>query len=56
MKQESLKAYDERYKSVYDLGVKFWNQHEPHPKLLSIAEELPQGARCIDLGCGEGQL
>lgn len=54
MKQESLKVYDKRYQFVYESGAKYWNEHEPHPKLLEIARGLPPEAKCIDLGCGEG--
>ena len=29
---------------------------EPNPELVQLADELPAGARVLDVGCGEGRL
>jgi SAM-dependent methyltransferase len=52
--QKDLDAYDERYQRVYETGCRFWNKHQPHQRLLQILSSLPEGSKCIDLGCGEG--
>jgi 2-polyprenyl-3-methyl-5-hydroxy-6-metoxy-1,4-benzoquinol methylase len=49
-----LCAYEERYRLVYQAGARFWNEHQPHPRLIKCAAKLPQGATCIEFGCGEG--
>lgn len=54
VKQENLKVYDQRYQLIYESGIQFWNQHEPPPQLLQLVEELAEGDKCIEFGCGEG--
>jgi SAM-dependent methyltransferase len=49
-----LFAYEERYRLVYQAGARFWNEHQPHPRLMECAAKLPHGASCIEFGCGEG--
>lgn len=53
-KQKDLAAYDKRYQILYENGVTFWNDHEPHPVLLQLLDQLKPGSHCMDLGCGEG--
>ncbi|HTY08002.1 MAG TPA: class I SAM-dependent methyltransferase [Candidatus Edwardsbacteria bacterium] len=53
-KDVGLHAYDERYHLVYGAGARFWNEHQPHPRLIECAKGLPAGAACIEFGCGEG--
>lgn len=52
--QKSLLDYEERYKKVYEAGGMFWNEHVPCQRLLDFITRLPEGAKCIDFGCGEG--
>lgn len=52
--QQGLFAYDERYRTVYDAGARFWNEHAPHPRLIECAKQFPAGSACIEFGCGEG--
>jgi SAM-dependent methyltransferase len=49
-----LFAYEERYRLVYQAGARFWNEHQPHPRLIECAGKLPAGSMCIEFGCGEG--
>ncbi len=49
-----LHAYDQRYRLVYEAGARFWNEHQPHPRLIECASGLRPRSRCIEFGCGEG--
>lgn len=53
-KQKGLFAYEERYQTLYNAGVTFWNEHEQHPMLRELLDELDKEAECIEAGCGEG--
>jgi SAM-dependent methyltransferase len=41
-------------KKYMKLEVYFWNEHAPSQRLLELVTNLPEGAKCIDFGCGEG--
>jgi SAM-dependent methyltransferase len=53
-KQSDLNAYEERYRRVFTAGGLYWNDPNPNPFLLEIAETLPEGSQCVEFGCGEG--
>jgi hypothetical protein len=52
-------AYERRYRTVHDAGVKFWG-HSPDDKELSsalerwVGENSLRGKRVIEYACGEG--
>jgi len=53
-KQQSLYAYEDRYKKVFDAGGINWNNPKPNSELDMILKKIPQKGRCIEFGCGEG--
>lgn len=53
-KQQSLHAYEERYRRVFEAGALHWNDPEPNPHLSELLDRLAVGAKCVEFGCGEG--
>jgi protein-L-isoaspartate O-methyltransferase len=53
-KQESLYAYENRYRQVFDAGALYWNDPRPNPHLAQMLHHLPVPSRCVEFGCGEG--
>jgi SAM-dependent methyltransferase len=52
--QQSLYAYDDRYRRVFEAGGLNWNSPHPNPALSRLLDDLPTRSRCIEFGCGEG--
>jgi SAM-dependent methyltransferase len=52
--QQSLYAYDDRYKRVFEAGGLNWNSPIPNPALSRLLDDLPALSNCIEFGCGEG--
>jgi len=51
------RAYDDRYRRVYDAGAEFWEKPVPTEALVkSLLEAKPRkGSSAIEFGCGEGR-
>ena len=49
-------AYDERYRAIHGMGLR-WAGEEPTPIVLQTLRRLalPEDARLLELGCGEGR-
>lgn len=49
-------AYEERYKSVHQLGLQ-WSEKEPTPIVMSIIDKynISKQTRILEIGCGEGR-
>ena len=50
-------AYEKRYRKVYAVGAKFWEQLEPTETLAKFVSEISMSrrSRVIEFGCGEGR-
>ena len=54
----TMRWYQVAYRSLYRLGLIFWQRPAPPPDLVALIEgpsPLPPG-RALDLGCGTGGL
>jgi ubiquinone/menaquinone biosynthesis C-methylase UbiE len=51
------RAYDERYRRVYEAGAEFWEEPAPTEALVKFLykNKLRKGSRAIEFGCGEGR-
>jgi ubiquinone/menaquinone biosynthesis C-methylase UbiE len=51
------KAYEKRYRKVYEIGAEFWEQSEPTKTIAKFISEIrvPKRSRVIEFGCGEGR-
>ena len=56
MKEEYYKAYDKRYKQIYDLNL-LWEINEPTKEVMDVIDKLNinKSDKILDLGCGEGR-
>ncbi len=54
MKEEYYKAYDKRYKQIYDLNL-LWEINEPTKEVMDVIDKfnINKSDKILDLGCGE---
>lgn len=56
MKEEYYKAYDKRYKQIYELNL-LWEIPKPTKKVMDVIDKfnINKSDKILDLGCGEGR-
>mgnify|MGYP004459566575 CR=1 FL=1 len=56
IKDNYYKAYDKRYRQVYDKGY-LWSTNKSTPEIIEIIrkENISFNAKILDIGCGEGR-
>ena len=56
MKEEYYKAYDKRYKQIYDLNL-LWEIPKPTKEVMDVIDKfnINKSDKILDLGCGEGR-